>query len=304
MPIYGPFKKTKRLFHSSFFVLFLACMGSGLSLIACDTPATEKITETAAEAKTETTTETTPDASPQEKAIETSLPDEPTSPETTLEPAKETTPQEMTPDPTSEPTPEATPEPTPETPADVELIKGACQSSSPRCPPGYGCRDDVDPAVCHLSCDPETPACPAGRLCLVLSTGAGICVEGTVAQKGQACDLQKICDKGLVCVLSSPPNGTCYQRCTLQNQQCPSGEVCFLAHSKNGACITGTAGQKAIGAQCSNTLECAPGSICFLPFQQTDKICAALCDTDSPCSMGQICVPVDGAPTDSGVCKQ
>ncbi|MBU49846.1 MAG: hypothetical protein CL920_18890 [Deltaproteobacteria bacterium] len=255
---------------------------------------------------------TSQDGTTQEQVVETSADANTTDTQTkepSTEPAPDTATQEAGPEANPEPVTESAPEKTPqesapEQVADAKITNGECQSSSPRCPPGYACRDDVSPAVCHLQCDPDkSNTCPAGRLCLTLSTGEGICVEGTSVKKGETCDTQKICEQGLICVLSSPPTGTCYQRCTIDKTTCPTGEFCYLAHSQNGACIPGSAGSKKAGEACTKTTECEVGTTCFQAFQQTDRTCATLCDPAHPCPTGKTCAQLEGAPKDTGACK-
>lgn len=213
-------------------------------------------------------------------------------------------------EPQTEPVPdaqqkEAFAEPTPERPQPPEkgLTQGACQAKSPRCAPDYQCRDDVKPALCHLRCDLDNPTCPGNTLCLALSTGEGICVQGTPAKETEACDTQRICGTGLVCVLTNPPKGTCYRRCTLKQPQCKADEYCFLVHSKNGVCLKGSYGPKKAGEACKRTPECAKGLLCFAPFQQSLR-CAALCDADHPCPRGERCAPLKDAPKGAGACTK
>ncbi|TNE49071.1 MAG: hypothetical protein EP343_14485 [Deltaproteobacteria bacterium] len=245
-------------------------------------------------------------------------PEPSTGPEPGAEPGAEPATNEPTsqpepgPEPSQEPTvqPEAGPEPGPEptqeaSNPDGPVIQGPCQSSKPKCPNGYLCRDDVSPTQCHRVCDPDqTNSCPGGALCLVLLSGDGICVNGTPVKKREACDNSKICEQGLICLRSSSssPNGTCETRCTLKNQSvCPSGTFCYLVHSRNGVCFKGQAGSKSPGEACKQTTECAAGLVCFTPTQQSPR-CAALCDAQSPCPQGQRCAELQGAPENSGAC--
>lgn len=240
---------------------------------------------------------------------------EPTSSEPTIgpEPGKEPGPEpgkeagmDAGPEPGPEAGPEAGPEPAQEAGIpDGPVTQGPCQQSKPKCPTGYLCRDDVSPTQCHRVCDPNTAnTCPSGALCLVLLSGEGLCVNGTPVKKGQACDNNKICEPGLICLRSSSssPNGTCETRCTLKTQNvCPSGTFCLLVHSQNGVCIKGSPGTKAAGDACKVTTECAAGLVCFTPTQKSPR-CSTLCDKQNPCSQGQRCAPLQNAPQGAGAC--
>ena len=181
---------------------------------------------------------------------------------------------------------------------------GPCRSGKPRCAAGYACRDDVSPPACRLVCDPWTRgACPPGNLCLVLSSGEGVCVQGSEVDEGDTCDPSRICGLGLLCVLSGSggSTGTCHRRCTVARPGCKAEELCYLVHSRNGACIKGKAGTGAVGSPCKTAYDCAPLLICFQPTGQTPR-CAELCDPSRKCPQGFACRPLKGAPVDFGAC--
>ena len=232
---------------------------------------------------------------------------EPPTPDRSTSPPERRTP-ELANEASPEPTPEPAPEPTPERSApDGPVVAGPCKEKQPKCAAGYVCRDDVKPAQCHRQCNPaQRGGCPSGHLCQVLSSGEGICVQGTEAKKGEKCNAQTICGFGLICVLSAAGStaGTCYQRCTLDTLSgCPSSEYCFLVHSRNGVCLPGPAGSKPEGADCKRSNECTPGMVCFTPLNQKSR-CAKLCDKAHSCTAPLRCRALKDAPADAGACIQ
>lgn len=185
------------------------------------------------------------------------------------------------------------------------VTSGPCQGQPTPCPSGYLCRDEVSPAQCHRTCDPDAAnSCPTGAVCQVLISGDGICVVAKEVQQGGNCDNNNICGKGLICLRSSEnsPDGLCEVRCTVKTQSvCAGGKFCYLIHSRNGICITGQAGTKKVGEECKTTPECAAGLVCFTPLNRTAR-CAELCDTSIPCPTGDTCVELQNAPKGAGAC--
>ena len=273
----------------------VATLLCALFLVACTTTTPK---ETVDESTTDAVAGEKLKEPPPDKTTVDTTPDKTiadTTPDTTPEPLPET--REVVP----EPRPEPRPEPQPDKGSDIST--GVCKDSSPKCPDGYRCRDDVTPATCQKLCDPNAKVsdCPGGKACLVLQTGEAICVEGTIVKKGEKCDTQNICAQGLVCVLSSGTSGKCYERCTVRDQTCPSGQYCYLLHSFNGVCLAGSGGSKKPGEACTRSDECKTGTICFTPYQRSAR-CAELCDAKRPCATGFVCADIQGANRGTGAC--
>lgn len=85
----------------------------------------------------------------------------------------------------------------------VQMCTGSLDH--PSCPDGLTCdiSNGANLILCLTACDPLSPTCPEGKVCIPGSEGVFLCdtdASGSKGAYGDECEYLNVCDNGLLCV--------------------------------------------------------------------------------------------------------
>lgn len=129
----------------------------------------------------------------------------------------------------------------------VEMCTGSKQD--PQCPEDLICDVSNGGALilCVQACDPLTPSCPQGQICLPGGEMQFVCdvdASGDQGGYGDPCAFVNVCDQGLLCVSGTAvpgckTDGCCTEYCDLSNPDvvCPGApdQECAPFYGENAA---------------------------------------------------------------------